>query len=29
MMSEAGIAAVKASQSNSFAVDLGKWLSIM
>jgi len=29
MLSEAGIAAVKASQSNSFAVDLGKWLSIM
>ncbi len=29
MMSEAGMAAVKASQSNSFSVDLGKWLSIM
>ena len=29
MMSEAGMAAVKDSQSNSFAVDLGKWLSIM
>ncbi len=29
MMSQAGITAVKASKSNSFAVDLGKWLSIM
>ena len=29
MMSEAGMAVVKASQSNSFAMDLDKWLSIM
>ena len=29
MLLEAGMAAVKANQSNSFAVDLGKWLSIM
>ncbi|MGB0798415.1 MAG: alanine--glyoxylate aminotransferase family protein [Planktomarina sp.] len=29
MLSEAGLAAVKSTQSNSFAVDLGKWLSIM
>ncbi|MBV0912484.1 aminotransferase class V-fold PLP-dependent enzyme [Anianabacter salinae] len=29
MLSERGLAAVKASTSNSFAVDLGKWLSIM
>ena len=29
MLSEAGLAKVKATQSNSFAVDLGKWLAIM
>ncbi|MCG6901957.1 MAG: aminotransferase class V-fold PLP-dependent enzyme [Rhodobacter sp.] len=29
MLSEAGLAAVKATQSTSFAVDLGKWLAIM
>ena len=29
MMSQAGLTAVKTSQSNSFSVDLGKWLSIM
>jgi len=29
MLSEAGLARVKATQSSSFAVDLGKWLAIM
>ena len=29
MMSGAGIEAVKANRSNSFAQDLGNWLSIM
>ncbi|MEM6306462.1 MAG: alanine--glyoxylate aminotransferase family protein, partial [Pseudomonadota bacterium] len=29
MLSQAGVARVKATQSNSFAVDLGKWLAIM
>ena len=29
MLSEAGLARVKATQSSSFAADLGKWLSIM
>ncbi len=29
MLSEAGLKAVKAAQSTSFAADLGKWLSIM
>lgn len=29
MLSEAGLAKVRETQSNSFAVDLGKWLSIM
>ena len=29
MLSEAGLARVKATQSTSFAADLGKWLSIM
>ncbi len=29
MLSDRGLAAVKDSKSNSFAVDLGKWLSIM
>lgn len=29
MLSDAGVARVKAAQSNSFAVDLGKWLAIM
>ena len=29
MLSEVGLAAVKAAQSTSFAVDLGKWLTIM
>jgi aspartate aminotransferase-like enzyme len=29
MMSKAGLTAVRTNQSNSFSVDLGKWLSIM
>ena len=29
MMSQAGLTAVRTNQSNSFSVDLGKWLSIM
>tara|TARA_B100000787_G_scaffold166308_1_gene151352 strand:+ start:686 stop:1006 length:321 start_codon:yes stop_codon:yes gene_type:complete len=29
MMSEAGMAVVKANRPNSFAMDLGRWLSIM
>jgi len=29
MLSERAVARVKATQSNSFAIDLGKWLSIM
>jgi len=29
MLSDAGLARVKATQSSSFAIDLGKWLSIM